>query len=79
MQHQPEFAGDRVAHDPIVGTGMAWSARSVTSTPLSSSEPCVKRRVGSIAVLDRLLHGEAIDDRERAARSRGPGGAGTKR
>jgi hypothetical protein len=39
-QHQLEFAGERVAHDPIVGAATTWSARSVTSTPLTSPEPC---------------------------------------
>ena len=36
----------------------------------------VKRRVGPIAVVDRLLDGEAIEDRERAARGGAPGGTG---
>jgi hypothetical protein len=31
-----EFAGERVAHDPIVGTATTWSARRDTSTPLTS-------------------------------------------
>jgi hypothetical protein len=44
-QHQPEFAGERVAHDPIVGTPTTWAARSVTSTPLTSP----RCRVGSVA------------------------------
>jgi hypothetical protein len=69
-QHQPKFAGERVAHDPIVGTATTWSARAALR-PRRSRPPSrvVKRRVGSIAVLDRLLDGEAIEDRERAARA----------
>jgi hypothetical protein len=74
----PSSPGPRVAHDPTVGTATTWSARSVAPRRPPPPSPVVKRRVGSIDVLDRLLDDEAIEDRQRAARSEAPGGAGRR-
>jgi hypothetical protein len=54
--------------------------RRAVSRPRRSPPPCrvVKRCVGAIAVLDRLFDREAIEDRERAAPSGAPEGAGSE-
>ena len=67
---------ESVARDPIRRHGTTWSACSVISAPRTPPSRVVKRRVGPIAVLDRLLDGEAIEGRERAARGGAPGGTG---
>jgi hypothetical protein len=77
-QQQLKFAEECVARDPIVGT--ARRGRRAASSPRRLRPPSrvVMRRVGPIAVLDRLLDGEAIEDRERAAPGGAPGGTGRR-
>jgi hypothetical protein len=79
MQHQhesPESAWRTIrssARDDVVGAPLSPPRRSPRPSRV------VKRRVGPIAVLDRLLDREAIEGRERAGSERGPERAGRRR